>query len=746
MPDKTQLKAQSLSVGRSLQMALKTAIMYSVDHPAVEKTLQDAYSSMNSLVRQTREFTLGFMNNRVLLNNILTDEDVLDQLKAEFEKRDIAGVTFEAGISFRDFKRGLAVLAATPKSIEEKGGIRTFLEKNAVVGMRITPAAKGAAGDTLVTMDPTSYLMAEGLLDSDARTGMRNVDQLLQLARLDEPATAVQEATEVTVLANRATQEALSNMDADMRVPVACLARVMERLKPDFLLSALPAERQGELQTRSAGEVTTELVEDKAARWATGRLVAAHYGPEAELEEEDVVEALGRCLKASLVAERLVQKLSRFIQEAGLPPEVHQRIRQSLAWFSMSQKERHAQLMGLKYFDAHAIRHLLNYVQDLMSEGKTAEAIEITGHFFASLDSAPLRQQAEGYAAAPELLSRVTSLQTLEFVHELVVCLQDGLQSEKLSAPYLHRQISSSLSSAAQSLTAYEDFEFIRKIGLALEASLNRAPEQHAACCGKALENLLSPVSVGRMAELYIQRHDDAEWVRTATWLLKHAGTSGVEALFQALEEENSASNRMRLVRLLEQLGAVGIEAARKRLEDERWYVVRNACSVLGALRDPELCMQLQPALRHSDGRVQKQAVTSILKSQAADSAQSLAEALPNLQPDVAEVVLDELVLFRDATAIKGIQNFLQQPGLKGGRINKGIGVLAAIPSDEALAALAALLANAGLDYPVRKAALTALHRNSAPRARELLVEFARKSSADPLVAECQRSLGMSSV
>jgi len=742
MADRNQLKAQSLAVGRTLQMALKTAIMYSVDHPAVEKTLQDSYTSMNSLVRQTREFTLGFMNNRVLLNNVLTDDDVLEQLEAEFTKRGIAGVTFEAGISFRDFKRGLALLATTPKAIEEKGGIRPFLEKNTVVGMRITPAAREAAGDTLVTMDPTSYLMAEGLLDSDARTGMRNVDQLLQLARLDEPSTAIRNPEEVAVLANRASQEALSNMDADMRVPVACMARVLQRLKPDFLLATLPPERQAELQGRSAGEVTTELVEDKAARWATGRLVAAHYGPEAELEEEDVVEALGRCLKASLVAERLVQKLSRFIQEAGLPPEVHQRIRQSLAWFSMSQKERHAQLMGLKYFDAHAIRHLLNYVQDLMSEGKTTEATEVTSHFFASLDSAPLRQQAEGYAATAELLTRVTALQTLDFVHELVVCLEEGLQSEKLSAPYLHRQISYCLSSAAQSLAVYEDFDFIRKIGQALEASLNRAPEQHA-CCGKALENLLSPVSVGRMAELYVQRHDDAEWVRTATWLLKHSGTSGVEALFQALEDESSASNRMRLVRLLEQLGPAGIVAARKRLEDERWYVVRNACSVLGALRDPELCSHLKGALQHADGRVQKQAVASILKSQADERAQTLAEALPHLQMDVAEMALDELVLFRDPKSIEGLQAFLQQTGLKGSRLDKGMSVLTAIQSDQALEALSQILSNQTLDYPVRKAALTALNRNTTPRARELLTEFARQGSDDRLVAECQRSLGM---
>lgn len=742
MPDRSQLKAQGLALGRTLQMALKTTIMYSVDHPAVEKVLQDSYASLNSLVKQTREFTLGFMNNRVLLNNVLTDDDRLAQLEAEFTKRGIAGVTFEAGISFRDFKRGLALLATTPKAIEEKGGIRPFLEKYTVVGFRVTPAVKPEAGDTLVTMDPTSYLMAEGLLDSDARTGMRNVDQLLQLARLDEPSTAVRSPEEVAILANRATQDALANPDADMRVPAACLARLLERLKPDYLLSALPPEKQAALGRRPAGEVTTELLEEKAARWATGRLVAAGSGPEAELEEEDVVEALGRCLKASVVAERLVQKLSRFVEEAGLPPEVHQRIRQSLSWFTLSQQEKQAHLMALKRFDALAIRHLLNYVQDLMREGRTAEATEVARHFFATLGTASPKEQAEGYANVPELLARITGLQTLEFVHELVKGLQDGLVSEELLDGYVHRQLGVCLASAAQSLALYEDFEFVRQIGQVLEDSRDRDPAQHAICCGKALGNLLSSASVGRLAELYVQRHDDAAWVRTASWLLKQADRTGVEAIFQSLEDESSASNRMRLVRLIEQLGQAGIEVARSRLTDERWYVVRNACSVLGALRDPELCSQLQGALFHSDGRVQKQAVTTILKSQAPESAKTLADAFPSLQPDVVEMVLDELVLFRDSQSIEGLRRFLQQPGGKGGRLEKGVRVLAAIQSEEALQALADLLSNQKLDFAVRKVALNALNRNATPRARELLGEFARQAATDPLAAECQKLLG----
>lgn len=77
MVDKEQLKTQGVALGRHLQMAFKMASMYSVDHPAAEKAVQQAYASLNSLVKQTREFTIGFMDNRLLLNTILTDDDVL---------------------------------------------------------------------------------------------------------------------------------------------------------------------------------------------------------------------------------------------------------------------------------------------------------------------------------------------------------------------------------------------------------------------------------------------------------------------------------------------------------------------------------------------------------------------------------------------------------------------------------------------------------------------------------------------
>jgi len=55
--DKTQIKTQGLAFGRSVQTAFKTVVMYSVDHPAAGKALQQAYDTLNTLLQLSPQFT-----------------------------------------------------------------------------------------------------------------------------------------------------------------------------------------------------------------------------------------------------------------------------------------------------------------------------------------------------------------------------------------------------------------------------------------------------------------------------------------------------------------------------------------------------------------------------------------------------------------------------------------------------------------------------------------------------------------
>ena len=83
-------------------------------------------------------------------------------------------------------------------------------------------------------------------------------------------------------------------------------------------------------------------------------------------------------------------------------------------------------------------------------------------------------------------------------------------------------------------------------------------------------------------------------------------------------------------MRLLARLGTDAIAATRKRLGDERWYVARNACHILGTLGDPELARHLAQALSHPDARVQKAALIAIITAHPPDRGEILATALPS--------------------------------------------------------------------------------------------------------------------
>ena len=78
--EKNELKREGLAFGRTLQRAYKVVSLYTTEHAAAEEPLQRVYESLNSLLKQTPQFTFGFFNRRVVLNELLTPDPSLEAL------------------------------------------------------------------------------------------------------------------------------------------------------------------------------------------------------------------------------------------------------------------------------------------------------------------------------------------------------------------------------------------------------------------------------------------------------------------------------------------------------------------------------------------------------------------------------------------------------------------------------------------------------------------------------------------
>lgn len=89
--------------------------------------------------------------------------------------------------------------------------------------------------------------------------------------------------------------------------------------------------------------------------------------------------------------------------------------------------------------------------------------------------------------------------------------------------------------------------------------------------------------------------------------LLAPFGDDGVEVLLDLLAEENDRQRRALLLGALRRIAHEHPRRVVARLSDSRWYVVRNAVSILGSSRNPTVLTRLAEAASHGSAEVRRE-------------------------------------------------------------------------------------------------------------------------------------------
>ncbi len=745
MLDPKQLKVQGLRYGRTLQMLVRICSVFSVDHPSAVSPTQNSFDTLNALVKQSREFTFGFVDTRVMLNNILTSEPGLRPLENEFLKRGIGAVKFKAGMTLAAYKQLIAILCTSPRIIEAVGGTRAFLDQNPLENARILPAGKNQArtesGDTILESDAESYLASKELADSAPQNlALDGLEMLLKTTGLEKPPEFAGGPADIMRLVGPTVDSALLDQRGDIKKSTLALATILNNMRPDLVLPAFPAERHEELRQMAPNQVAGEYIEERAAEFVAKRLKSAPSDEQGLVIEEDVLQVIGRSLRATQMAERLLGKLARYVRDYALPPSVLERIKQEMKWGSLSPQEQKAALLQLKLFGPTEFRRMMECIKDRLEKAKLDEASELALHYLRMLELPIASVRPEELSRLPDLMRAMGGVRT-DFGANTAARLAQAHARPDFGPTY-HMQIVNAMVALANAVAAFEDYGVIQTLGSAFERALAADAPQHAHCCGRALGKLLPATPLDRLVELLYEKKDDAAWMKAATALFRWSGPAGIEKLFFRLQEEKTAAHRMMLMRFIAQTGPAGLEVARKRLKDERWYVVRNACQVLGELKDPELVQQLTPILRHADDRVQKAAADVLIKSRLPARAPVFAEALPHLRANTLERALDELMFLKNPAALLALDQFIFKDGrAKAKVLEKAVYAVTNIPGEAALEMLARVLADVNFEVPARRLALQALVRAQSEPSQRLLAAFVSFSPNDPLAAEAQRAL-----
>jgi hypothetical protein len=95
--------------------------------------------------------------------------------------------------------------------------------------------------------------------------------------------------------------------------------------------------------------------------------------------------------------------------------------------------------------------------------------------------------------------------------------------------------------------------------------------------------------------------------------LISNIGTPFIEPLLDHLADEESLSLRRFLMERLAEFGPAACKPILARLNDKRWYFLRNLIILLKNIHDPEVLAALRPLIRHAHPRVRQEAFKTLL-------------------------------------------------------------------------------------------------------------------------------------
>jgi hypothetical protein len=256
--------------------------------------------------------------------------------------------------------------------------------------------------------------------------------------------------------------------------------------------------------------------------------------------------------------------------------------------------------------------------------------------------------------------------------------------------------------------------------------------------------HLTAPDTVAKLARavpLDVDRLDE---------VLARAGPEVAEPLLDVLAESDSSATRRILLDRLARLGPEVGERALRRLDDTRWFVVRNLLKLLADL--PTAPSQFDPDrfAKHEDPRVRFEALRLLYQSEDRRE-RAVCASLGDPDPRVVELGLREARRQMPPAAVPLLARLARSEGAPDLQ-EMAVRALGAVPQPVALDLLLGITAvRKGLlrarlppKSRVYLAALRALGEGFAhdPRARDALA--AARRSRDPEIAEAARAGGVS--
>lgn len=251
------------------------------------------------------------------------------------------------------------------------------------------------------------------------------------------------------------------------------------------------------------------------------------------------------------------------------------------------------------------------------------------------------------------------------------------------------QQIPANLDTANRSLILWAFTLLCRNV------SGKRTSEARRQYSRQALAQLATTECLDFLSTQLKARDIDEERRRLIQNILVCLGENSVRHLMDRLAAEGDGSIRRLLTETLIRHGKAAGPVMIDYLTDERWYVVRNAVTILGEIRDQKAATSLPPLLQHQDLRVRRETVRSLTRIGGPDAVGILLRTVDSTDQDLRRQAVLSLGAMKTPVAVPTLLNLLKRSDILGKDLEvakETIKALGEIGSNEAVPTLTEIL------------------------------------------------------
>lgn len=227
--------------------------------------------------------------------------------------------------------------------------------------------------------------------------------------------------------------------------------------------------------------------------------------------------------------------------------------------------------------------------------------------------------------------------------------------------------------------------DFALKIlrGYAAEGRSEERTSEERETCGRFLEQAVGQETITSLAEMALQYERSSPEYALILKYFQAVPEHAHRELLRRLEEEKARQLRLAIRGLLIALGSAAVASLSSRVLDERWFVARNAVSILGEIGGENAVEALARALAHEEPRVRREALNALGKIGGEGSARCLATGLDDGDSGVALCAARWLTMLGDVAPLEGLIRIVESPRFRQTDLEVTLTAVRAIARDD---------------------------------------------------------------